>query len=439
MELLQWFVELGQDIKAFDKICEVQSDKATVEITSRYDGKVVAMHHEIGGEVKVGSVLVDIEVKGGGGGDKKGKKGKNGANTPAAAAAAPTAMQTQAPTPGFSREAGLPKNYNAPAPVNINGGKILTTPAVRKVARERGIDLKSIIGTGPKGRILKEDVLRGPTPAAVYAATAPSSSAQPGQQQPAAPTPVFRNSNVEDTVVPIRGVQRLMVKSMEAAREVQHLTLGEEICVDALVNTRTDLKKTAEAMGIKLTFMPLFIKAASLALAAYPSLNATTASDMSSVTRHGAHNIGVAMDSPSGLVVPVIRDCQDRSVFEIAAELNRLQTAVMAGKVDSKDLQGGTFTLSNIGSVGGTFATPVVVVPQVAIGALCRFQTVPKYPEGMSTAQVIASGALPVPTTVMNVAWSADHRVVDGATVARFSNAWRGYIENPASMLAQLR
>jgi 2-oxoisovalerate dehydrogenase E2 component (dihydrolipoyl transacylase) len=403
------------------------------------------MHHEIGGEVKVGSVLVDIEVKGGGGDNKGDQKG---ANTPAAAAAAaaPTAMQTQTPTPGFSREAGLPKSYNAPDPVNINGGKVLTTPAVRKVARERGIDLKSIIGTGPKGRILKEDVLRGPTRAAL--AAAPSSSAQPAkeqqqqqqqQQQPAAPTPVFRNSNTEDTVVPIRGVQRLMVKSMEAAREVQHLTLGEEICVDALVNTRTDLKKTAEAMGIKLTYMPLFIKAASLALAAYPSLNATTAPDMSSVTRHGAHNIGVAMDSPSGLVVPVIRDCQDRSVFEIAAELNRLQTAVMAGKVDSKDLQGGTFTLSNIGSVGGTFATPVVVVPQVAIGALCRFQTVAKYPEGMSTAQVIASGALPVPTTVMNVAWSADHRVVDGATVARFSNAWRGYIENPASMLAQLR
>jgi 2-oxoisovalerate dehydrogenase E2 component (dihydrolipoyl transacylase) len=437
VELLQWFVEKGDTIKAFDKICEVQSDKATVEITSRYDGKVVAMHHEIGGEVKVGSVLVDIEVKGGGG-DKTG--GKKGANTSAAAAAtAPATTQTQAPTPGFSREAGLPKNYNAPDPVNINGGKVLTTPAVRKVARERGIDLKTIIGTGPKGRILKEDVLRGPTLAAVAAAPSSSAQQQQQQQQPAAPTPVFRNSTAEDTVVPIRGVQRLMVKSMEAAREVQHLTLGEEICVDALVNTRTDLKKIAEAMGIKLTFMPLFIKAASLALAAYPSLNATTAPDMSSVTRHGAHNIGVAMDSPSGLVVPVIRNCQDRSVFEIAAELNRLQTAVMSGKVDSKDLQGGTFTLSNIGSVGGTFATPVVVVPQVAIGALCRFQTVAKYPEGMSTAQVIASGALPVPTTVMNVAWSADHRVVDGATVARFSNAWRGYIENPASMLAQLR
>ena len=125
--------------------------------------------------------------------------------------------------------------------------------------------------------------------------------------------------------------------------------------------------------------------------------------------------------------------------MQIAAELSRLQADVSNGTINSADLQGGTFTLSNIGSLGGVFATPVVVVPQVAIGALCRFQTVPKYPESMSAEQLVSGNVMPTPQTVMNVSWSADHRVVDGATVARFSNTWKGYLENPSTMLAQLR
>jgi 2-oxoisovalerate dehydrogenase E2 component (dihydrolipoyl transacylase) len=420
VELLQWFVKEGDKVKSFDKICEVQSDKATVEITSRYDGDIVKVHHEVGGIVKVGAVLVDIAKAGGSAADD-GDILATGESDAVLSVPPASSSGTSAPPPTPS-PANISGTTSASVLSNTKG--IKTTPAVRKIAKENSIDLTTVQGTGPQGRILKEDVLNIISGTTVpISPQAPTSSSRPPSQM-----------QKEDTVMPIRGIQRLMVKSMEAARDVQHLTYGEEICVDRLKDLRNELKPQAEAMGLKMSFMPLFIKAASLALHEYPQLNATAKPDMSSVTHHGNHNIGIAVDSPTGLVVPVLKNVESLSIIEIATELGRLQEAALSGKLNESDLKGGTFTLSNIGSIGGVFAVPVVVVPQVAIGALCRFQTLPRYPDGSDPYNT-----MPVPTTLMNVSWSADHRVVDGATVARFSNRFRAYVENPSSMLAQLR
>jgi len=430
VELLKWFVKEGDSIKSFDRICEVQSDKATVEITSRYDGKIAALHHTEGSIVKVGSVLVDIHAEG--------------------------VVQSKLSNIGESQTPLLGTPTEEPAPVaashfSRNGGsdRAQATPAVRKIAKENRIDLSRVTGSGPRGRILKEDVLKltggghsssspAPSISAAHGTTSSPSTtySRPSSNPPLEPLP-------EDVRVPIRGIQRLMVKSMTAALEVQHLTYCEEVQLDNLVQLRKSLKDIAKMQNIKISYMPIVIKAASMALTQFPQLNATVAPDVTETVHHAHHNIGVAMDTPKGLVVPVIKHVQSKSIFAIAAELSTLQGMATAGTLTESHLQGGTFTLSNIGSIGGTYAVPVLVVPQVAIGAMGRMQVVPRYLKSDGTPasmeDIIENDIPPKPSTIMNLSISADHRVVDGATVARFCNVWKQFLESPTSMLAQLR
>jgi 2-oxoisovalerate dehydrogenase E2 component (dihydrolipoyl transacylase) len=171
----------------------------------------------------------------------------------------------------------------------------------------------------------------------------------------------------------------MMVKSMSAAALVKHLTLGEDVLCDGLVRMRNALKSEAASRGIRLSYMPFIIKATSLALAQYPQLNATVSSDVTEMIYHYNHNIGIAMDTPKGLIVPVIKAVQEKSIFDIALELATLQEAAINGTIKESQLSGGSFSLSNIGSIGGTVAVPVLVVPQVAIGALGRMKIVPHY------------------------------------------------------------
>lgn len=171
-------------------------------------------------------------------------------------------------------------------------------------------------------------------------------------------------------------------------------------------------------------------QATSLALTQFPELNATCNPEASEVIHRASHNLGIAMDTPRGLIVPNVKNCQNLSIFDIAAELKRLMALAADGKLGDADLQAGTFSLSNIGAIGGTYASPVIMPPQVAIGALGKMQRVPVFVDGTSDA--VTAGY------VMNVSWSADHRVVDGATMARFSNLWKQYLEDPISMVADM-
>ncbi|KDO30997.1 hypothetical protein SPRG_04185 [Saprolegnia parasitica CBS 223.65] len=431
VEVLQWFVKPGDKIAQFQNLVEVQSDKATVEITSRFDGTITKLHYEPGQMAKVGSALIDLDVS------DEVAAAQNAAGAPKSKAPAkkvePIKKAAPTPTPIVSAPTPTPAAAEPVARIPItrpsNGGKFLTTPSVRRLAREHNIDLEDVPSEGD--RILKGDVLNyikylaeNKATAAPIAAPSASSAAPVS----ASATPAFEFLT-ESTTVPVTPIQKMMVKSMNAALKVPHFGYADEIEMNALDELRTTLKPIAAARGVKVTYLPLMIKAASLALKYYPVLNASVSEDESSITMHAQHNISVAMDTPKGLLVPNVKNVESKSVLDIAEDLARLQKLGADGKLGPADLTGGTFSLSNIGSIGGTYMSPVIMVPQVAIGALGKIQTLPRF---------AADGSV-VPTKVMNVSWSGDHRVIDGATMARFSTKWKAYLENPIAMLTELK
>ncbi|XP_058277692.1 lipoamide acyltransferase component of branched-chain alpha-keto acid dehydrogenase complex, mitochondrial isoform X2 [Hirundo rustica] len=324
----------------------------------------------------------------------------------------------------------------------IKGHKTLATPAVRRLAMENNIKLSEVVGTGKDNRILKEDILNYlakqtgailPPKAEIVSPLRKTEAvpAAPKDKARRVPVPVSRPIafSGKDKTEPVTGFQKAMVKTMSAALKIPHFGYSDEVDLTQLVQLREELKPLAETRGVKLSFMPFFIKAASLGLLQYPILNASLDESCQNVTYKASHNIGVAMDTEQGLIVPNVKNVQVCSVFDIAVELNRLQSLGSAGQLGTSDLTGGTFTLSNIGTIGGTYAKPVILPPEVAIGALGKIQVLPRF---NGKGEVFKA-------QIMNVSWSADHRIIDGATMARFSNLWKSYLENPASMLLDLK
>lgn len=401
----EWFVKPGDQVAQFDNVCEVQSDKASVTITSKYDGVITKLYYDVDDIAQTGDPLVDVEIAG--------------------SEAAPEEVAT---TPE-------PEEVDTP---NLRNVKVLATPAVRRIAMEYGVSLADITGSGKGGRVLKEDILThvsSKTPVPAPAHTAPVFT--PATPLVAAPTkqavlPVVRPAPVflgKDKTEPSSFMVKAMTKSMNEALKIPHFGYNDEIDMSQLVELRKDLKAACLERGIKLSYMPFMVKACSMALLHFPILNSSLNTQVETITYKASHNIGLAMDTPMGLMVPNIKSVQQLSVFDIAVELSRLHSLGLAGKLSTQDLSGGSFSLSNIGSIGGTYAKPVILPPEVAIGALGKIYTVPKYsPSG----QIL-------PRQVMNVSWSADHRCIDGATMARFSNMWKDYLESPASMLLDLK
>ncbi|XP_008404733.1 lipoamide acyltransferase component of branched-chain alpha-keto acid dehydrogenase complex, mitochondrial isoform X1 [Poecilia reticulata] len=410
----EWYVKEGDRVSQFDSICEVQSDKASVTITSRYDGVIRRLYYDADATALVGKPLVDIETE----------------------SASELSQEDVVETPAMAREEHTHQQ--------IKGHKTQATPAVRRLAMENNIKLSEVVGTGKDGRILKEDILNflakqtgailppaplfqeiqtpGPAPTAAPALSAPAGVRPP----PATPRPVFTGKDVTE---PLKGFHRAMVKTMTAALKIPHFGYCDEVDLSRLVLLRSELKPVAERRGVKLSYLPFFIKAASLSLLHFPVLNSTLDEGCQNITFKASHNIGVAMDTSQGLLVPSVKSVQLLSVFQVAQELTRLQALGAAGQLGTAELSGGTFTLSNIGSIGGTYAKPVILPPEVAIGALGKIQVLPRFgPDGQVKA-----------AHIMKVSWSADHRLIDGATMCRFSNLWREYLENPASMVLDLK
>ncbi|KAI8388655.1 2-oxoacid dehydrogenases acyltransferase-domain-containing protein [Radiomyces spectabilis] len=403
-EVIQWFVEPGSTVAEFDKICEVQSDKASVEITSRYSGKITKLHHPVNGMARVGEPLVDIDTEDG------------DMNMPSVDDAKSQASSVSTPstptTPSNSRTSGF------------------AMPSAQRLLQIRGLDVSLVKGTGKGGRILKSDVL-------AHLAQSPEPQAKP--QETAAPSSASSSGTSDDSSTPLTMMQKAMIKSMTKSLSIPHLGYKDEIELDATTQYRAALNdyitsRPNEFAFKKMSYLPIFIKCLSIAMSHYPIINATiqgNVEDVNSVRiayRH-AHNIGVAMDTPQGLVVPNIKNVQDKTIFEVAAELHRLMELGKKGAIPLADLKEGTITLSNIGAISGLYANPVVVSSELAIVALGKTRILPRYD---SMGNVVSRQILPI-------SWSADHRVIDGATIARFGNTWKSLIENPAILASELR
>jgi 2-oxoisovalerate dehydrogenase E2 component (dihydrolipoyl transacylase) len=441
VEVLQWFVQPGDDVKQFDKVCEVQSDKATVEITSRYDGIVESLA-DTSDMVRVGTPLLQLWVDA--------ERDDEHRPVPPSFLHNVDEEQDKLHIPTFAS--------------SYQKHKVLTTPAVRKLSKEYNLDLGNIVGTGPKGRVLKADVLQmlqhsgrlvAPNQNDKSSGMPPNVEATESKQ-----VQTQKMAVIQDETVPIRGYNRLMVKTMTESLSIPHMCYADEINMNQVLQARKSVN------GIKLSVLPFAIKAASLAMTDYPVLNSSLNLDEMTLTYHANHNIGVAMDTPRGLAVPVIKACQNLSILEIAQELDRLKLAVCfrlawirvafhshmclfsfvgtthnsccrflgclqasEGNLSETDISGTTFTLSNIGAIGGTYMSPIVAAPQVAIGAMGKIQRLPRFVVGDVVEEV----------NIMQISWGGDHRVIDGATMARFSNRWKDLMENPMAMVFRMK
>ncbi|CAI2179432.1 3470_t:CDS:2 [Funneliformis geosporum] len=411
-EIVQWFIHPGDQIVEFDKICEVQSDKASVEITSRFTGTVKKLHYKVGEMAKVGNPIVDIET-------------------------VSSIIEESIPNSDESNleasPSSPPEQAQGSSEFLTTGDKVLSlaTPAVRRIAREHNIDIGSIKGTGKSGRVTKEDVLNH---------IIPGKDAQLILKE----TPDI--GFAEDKLVPLSNIQKSMFKTMTRSLKIPHFGYSDEYLLDNIFAFHHSLNdyvsKKNQFSFNKISLMPIFIKSFSVALQQFPILNACIINgddvNTTKLKYRRSHNIGIAMDTPGGLLVPNLKNVQAKSIFEIASDLQRLKEAGSKNAISPNDLQEGTITLSNIGIIGGTILSPVVVSSEVCIAAIGKIQKLPRFENVKDevTGQVIEKI---VGKHVAPMSFCADHRVIDGATVARFSEVWKNLLKNPILLSAGLR
>ena len=402
-EVIEWKVKEGDLVEEDQVVVDVSTDKAIVEIPSMYNGRVTKLYYAEGDIAKVHGALFAIEIEGASlmaEGSLSGAEGSLSA-----------AQGTSSGDDGSLLEAeGSQSVVSTEKPTHVNQSKVLTTPAVRKMAREHDLDLGTITGSGKQGRVLKEDVL-----------DFLSADPELGQLAPL--------STGIDRVEPIRGVRKLMAERMATSvASIPHFTYVDENDITELAELRQTLKNTYATDDLKITMMPLFIKALSLAIKEFPIINSSPNEDLTELTYRANHNIGLAVDGKTGLLVPNIKNVEQLGILDIAREVTRLVDAARSGKISPADLKGGTITISNIGAIGGTVATPIINMPEVAIAALGKIQQLPRFDDEGNV----------VSRSIMNVSWSGDHRVIDGGTIARFCNLWKSYLEVPSTMLTAM-
>jgi 2-oxoglutarate dehydrogenase complex dihydrolipoamide succinyltransferase (E2) component len=391
-EILKWLVKEGESVKEEQPLVEVMTDKVNVQIPSPRTGTVSRILAKEGETVKVGQVIVVID---------SGVADQPAASKPTETASKPTAVvsqQFQAPRqPGVATAEG-----------------VLATPATRKLAREMGVDVAKLQGSGSMGRITEEDVRKA----------AGQSTMKAHQASTAGPS--VGRSNEER--VPVRGLRKLvaerMAKSIHTTAQVTHV---DEADMTELVLLREAFKGSAEKRGVKLTFLPLMIKAVIPALKEFPYVNASLDEQTNEIVLKRSYNIGIATDTENGLVVPVVKDADKKDVFEIAGEIQRLAAKARAGQLTLDDVHGSTFTMTNQGSVGGLFATPIINYPEAAILGTHKISKRPLAREGKIEIR-----------DVMYLSLSFDHRILDGAYAARFVNKVIGVIEDPKLLLAEI-
>jgi pyruvate dehydrogenase E2 component (dihydrolipoamide acetyltransferase) len=431
-EVVKWLVQDGEVIKPEQPVVEVMTDKATVVIPSPKGGKVLERHGKEGEMIKVHSTLLVVETEGAAAQPAAAPAPAQGAPAPSPAQAAPAnppppaAAPRPAPIaavaskPAQSPEPARPRPQLSavpPAPAQENGAKVRATPVTRKLAAERGLDLSQVSGTGPGGRVLKTDVL---------------ALINGGETAGAQGAGMARGEVValaEDEHIPLRGLRRRIAEKMQKSkRTAAHFTFVEEVDATRLVDMRKRVNEIeVKQGGGKISYLPFIVKATVAALRRYPTLNASVDDEKNELVVKHRYNIGIAAATPDGLIVPVVHGADRLTLRQISEEITRMAADAKAGKSRLDDLQGGTFTITSLGEIGGLFATPVINWPEVAILGIHRIRP----------RAVVRDGQIVV-REMMYVSCSFDHRVIDGAVGAQFTYELIKYLEDPELLMLEL-
>lgn len=406
-EIMKWFVTEGDEVAEDQPLVEVMTDKATVTIPSPRRGRVLRRCWKEGELAKVHAALIELEL------EPAGAPARASAAAPAKAAPSPTAPPATPAPPFAGPPAGPPaRPAAAEAPARPAGTRALATPAVRALARELGIDLQRVPGSGEGGRITKQDL------------RASREGGGPAQERRAVP----RVSRGTDERIPLRGIRKKIAEKMALSkRTAAHFTFVEQCDVTELVRLKDRLAAGAKAEGVKLTFLPFVVKAVVAALQAHPKLNAALDEAAGEIVVKKHWDIGLAAATEQGLLVPVVRNADGLSLLDLAREIERLSTDAKAGRARAEDQGHSTFTITSLGALGGMFATPVLNHPEVGILGIHRIRPTP----------VVRDGQIVI-RDVMHVSVTSDHRVVDGHQAAAFCYEVIKYLEEPGLLFMRL-
>ena len=401
-EILKWFVQEGDEIKEDDVLCEVQNDKAVVEIPSPVEGKVLKIHVQEGEVAVVGDPLISIDAEG------------YEDDTPEAEPEHPSKEPAQEEKTE-EREETIEDSVDR---------IVIAMPSVRKYAREKGVDIRAVQGTGKNGRILKEDIdryLAGETK------TEPEKEVVQETVETAKQEPVALAGEFPETREKLRGIRRVIADAMVKSKTTApHVTLMDEVDVTGLVEHRKRYKPIAEEQGIKLTFLPYVVKALISAGKKYPIINAAIDDETEEIVHKHYFNVGIAADTERGLVVPVIKHADKKNLFELSKEINELADKARNGKLSAEEMRGASFTISNIGSAGGQWFTPILNYPEAVILGIGRIQEKP-----------IARNGEVVVAPVLALSLSFDHRLLDGATAQLALNQIKRVLQDPELIMME--
>ncbi|MDU3182698.1 MAG: dihydrolipoamide acetyltransferase family protein [Staphylococcus lugdunensis] len=416
-EIVKWFVKAGDTIEEDDVLAEVQNDKSVVEIPSPVSGTIEEVVVDEGTVAVVGDVIVKIDAPDAEEMQFKGHDDDSSAKEEPAKEEA-KAETEEAPAASASQDEEVDENR-----------KIKAMPSVRKYAREKGVNIKAVAGSGKNGRITKEDIDNHLNGGGAQAASASNESASTStSEETSAPqTQSVPEGDFPETTEKIPAMRRAIAKAMVNSKHTApHVTLMDEIDVQDLWDHRKKFKEIAAEQGIKLTFLPYVVKALVSALKKYPALNTSFNEEAGEIVHKHYWNIGIAADTDRGLLVPVVKNADRKSIFQISDEINELAVKARDGKLTSEEMKGATCTISNIGSAGGQWFTPVINHPEVAILGIGRIAQKPIVKDG----EIVAA-------PVLALSLSFDHRQIDGATGQNAMNHIKRLLNNPELLLME--
>lgn len=399
-EILKWFIKEGDEVKEDDVLCEVQNDKAVVEIPSPVEGKVLEIKVQEGEVAVVGDTLITFDAEGYETESSTEEKDEKGEQPVAAQSVEEKTLET----------------------TKTEKKRVIAMPSVRKYAREKNVNIQEVVGTGKNGRVLKEDIDRFLQGETVQEETVAQQEVAEDKETVAIPQGTY-----PETREKIRGIRRVIAEAMvESKTKAPHVTLMDEVDVTELVAHRARFKEIAAEQGIKLTYLPYVVKALVSASKKFPIINAAVDDETEEIVYKHYYNVGIAADTDNGLVVPVIKDADRKSIFEISKEINELAEKARNGKLTAEEMKGASNTITNIGSVGGQWFTPVLNYPEAAILGIGRIQEKP----------IVRNGEIVI-APVLALSLTFDHRIVDGADGQQALNQIKRLLNDPQLIMME--